>query len=634
MTKKTPVVLEPNVNLYAANLDLFGKPIANILKDHPEKPVAIDEVKLEGLNNPGFLFFIGFSTTRLLELALRSKKEITYICIIEPDVGRFHALMKREYLEKIEKNKNIDLVLGMGPDVLVTELYDLFAKNDPGMGLKASRAQCVEFVIDPFAYPFTNGKIHPDAQAIIDCVTKASHQIFLAMGCSADSFSRWEQVIRNEKNIFNSWNINSIFGAFEDVPAIVVGAGPSTEDFIKAAKEQGLDKKSVIISCDASLKLLIDNGIRPHFVVRCERKLTTIFNGVKREDTNGIYYAPYPWASPEYYHLFHDSFMLYRDNGLCKWTKFNPGSVNGGVSSGNAALELAYLLGCKNITLTGIDLCFIDDKTHIAGTEVEFDIQKSKDKWTKIPGNAGNEVTTIPVWYRCLNEYLISIQKHRDKGAKLFNTSLKGAKIMGAEVQPWSELSQVYNKEIDVKTRIEEKRTKHKEGAWDDYQNQKSFLRKLLSSFVKEYGKTKSFIQDNMLTSKREEEKAVGKLKNIYEPTDFFNQVEGTKKSLVEVYSESCRMVDQLKQKFFTQELFSLSLIDICQHSYFQVENRCGNIRNTVVHDHERLKQYVIVNMHFLDELNYYAIKLLDLLNGKIDQFEEYKYEPTGGSET
>lgn len=620
--KSNPKVLPDNVDLYAANLKLFGKPMAKLLLDNPEKPVAIDDVVIGGLKNPCFLFIIGCSTTRLLEQALKSNKDIKYITIIEPDIGRFHALMKREYLEKLSDTKTIDVILGVKNEDLITDLYNAFSQFNAPNGPKASVAQCIEFVIDPFAFPFIDGKINPEAQAIIDQVNKASQQIFLAMGCSADSHFRWEQVIRNHKNIFKSYKSKSLFDKFSDIPAIVVGAGPSTKEFIEAARLYNLDKRSLIICCDASLRLLLENNIKPHFVIRCERKLTTIFNGISKENTKGIYYAPYPWTSPEYFDLFHDSFTLFRDNGVCKWSKLDPGSVNGGVSSGNAALEFALELGCKSIVLAGIDLCFIDEKTHIEGTEVEFDIEKSKPKWSKIPGNSGEEVTTIPVWYRCLNEYLISMQKPKWTNCKIYNTSLKGAKIPGTIVQPWSEVSQLFKEEKDVVSLIEKNKVLPTDEDKGAFYKQRNDLRKLLYDFSRDYKKMRGFVSDLMITAKREEEKIVGKLKCIYDTTEFFIQADAAKKSLGDVYVETCRQVDKLKEVYFTKELFTLSALDICQHSYFTTENRISGAKNLIPNEHDRLKQYVVFNMHLLEELHYYAEKLIPLLDGEVKDFD------------
>lgn len=625
---KAPVtkakILPPNVHLYAANLELFGKEFAKLLMENPEKPVAVDTIDVQGLKNPGYLFIIGFSSMGLLRKALASKKDIKYIAIIEPNIGRFHAAMKREHLQELATSKTIDLVLGTKPEELIPELYNMLAQFNSPNGPKASVAQCVEYIVDPFAYPQVDGKVNPEASVIIDQVNKAAQQIFLAMGCSADSHFRWEQFIRNQKNLFKSYQSKELFNKFQDVPAIVIGAGPSLKDFINAAKEHDLASKSILICCDASLRLLLENGIKPHIVIRCERKLTTIFTGISKENTEGVYYAPYPWTSPEYFDLFHDSIMLYRDNGVCKWSKLDPGSVNGGVSSGNAALELAFELGCKNIFLTGIDLCMMDGKTHIEGTEVEFDAEKSKAKWSKIPGNSG-EVTTIPVWYRCLNEYLVALNKHSKKNCKVFNTSLNGAKIIGTEVQPWSEIINVFNKEIDVRSMIEANKSLPSDESKKEFYKQKEDLRKILYSYTKEYKKARSFISDLMLTAKREEEKAIAKLKVFYEPTEFYIQVDGSKKSLCDVYTEVCRQVDKIKEVFFTKELFTLSVLDICQHSYFQTENKISASKNVISDEHNRLKQYVILNIHLMEELCYYSEKLIALIDGEVETDFDYK---------
>ena len=166
-------------------------------------------------------------------------------------------------------------------------------------------------------------------------------------------------------------------------------------NWIEAYGKNESYKNSLIIAPDAVLYKLIKNNIKPHLVVRCERKYTSIFKGVTKDMTDGIYYCMYPWTPPEFVPLFDDIFYLFRKNGVCLFTGLNHGSIDGGVSSSNACFEMALKLGCKNIVMAGIDLCMIGGKTHTGDTQVEFDINRSKDKWTKVKTNSGKE-ETIP----------------------------------------------------------------------------------------------------------------------------------------------------------------------------------------------------------------------------------------------
>lgn len=594
--------------MYRANLEALDKDTIKLLTESPEKPIAIEEdVRVQGLKNPNFLFIIGFATKRVLEAARSSGKDITNVVIIEPDPGVFHQTLRREYVADLIRSENIDFLIGVPPNELGPHLYKLMTKQDKKSGPRASRCQQPEIVTDPFVY-MPSDEI---AAAITQQIVETSKQVFLSMGCAADSFSRWEQTIRNLPNIQNSYRIEPLFGKFEDVPVIVVGAGPSMGDFIDAYRTHDLGNRALIVACDASLKRLLAEGIKPHIVTRCERKFTTIFDGIDRGHTSGIYYAAYPWTPPEYFDLFDSSFMLFRDNGICRWTGYKPGSVNGGVSSANAALELAFLLGAKNIVLTGVDLCFMEGRSHVEGTEVEFDIEKSKPKWTEIPGNAGGTVTTIPVWNRCLNEYEQGI--FRRPGQQVYNTSLKGARIEGTKVQAWKELADLFAGDVKPLEVVRRHLDKHTANYETTVNEKKKKSLEYLKAFRKDLKKLFLFMDDTMVTCRREEEKIVNQLKSS-DPKEYFAQVHALRTNLAEVYKEPCRQVDQFKFKHFTKMEFSELVLDICQLDLFQMENKMHGLKNTQPIEHERLKAYIGLHMSLYRLFETYTDRLIDLL--------------------
>lgn len=620
---------EPSLGVFRANLEAFGPEFAKLLAENPERPTAIDDdIRVEGLKNPTYLVIVGFSTKKVLEAAKKSNKFISNVLIIEPDLGKFHQTLRREYVADFATSENVDLLIGIPPEEMLSHIYKIFTQSDATNGPRAGRCQAPEIVVDPFAYPPVDGKPHPVAEQITKIVMDTSKQVFLSMGCGSDSFFRWEQLVRNEKNLAGTYRVAPLYGKFEDTPVIVVGAGPSMKEFIDAYHEHDLGNRSLIIACDASLHKLLAHGVRPHMVTRCERKLTTIFKGITKKETNGIFYAAYPWCPPEYFDLFDDSFMLFRDNGVCKWSGYDPGSVNGGVSSANAGLELAFLLGAKEIVLTGVDLCFLEGKSHVEGTEVEFDIEKSRSKWTEIAGNSGKRVTTIPVWNRCLNEYCGTLLKYKGTGARVFNTSLHGAKIEGTEVTPWSEVgarvahrSSSQGRPLD---RIRSYLEKHPVGYETKLSEKKTTAVKYLKDVRHELGKLFASVDDYMLIARREEEKAISQLKSFSDPGEFFSNVAALKKSLVGAYQEPARLIDVFKRNHFSNIDLCQIILDTIQLDYFTAENRQSGLKNLVELEHDRLRQYVAINVGFLRQVDHYAQRFIDLFEKGPDQTVDY----------
>lgn len=597
--------------------------LIQMLKENPERPIAIeDDIKIQGLKNPLYLIIVGLSTLKLLEVIKKLKKEVAFVVIIEPDIGIFHQTLKREWMGWIVNDPRIDLIVGIRPEELTIHLTKLFATMDKKHGARASKCATPEIIADPFAYPGN----HPLISQVQQVVNESVKQVFLSMGCAADSFTRWEQVIRNEKNLQKSFRIKPLFEKFSDVPIVVLGAGPSLKDFIDAYHKYDLKDRCLIIACDASLRKLLDHQIRPHLVTRCERKLTTIFRGIERSDTQGIYYAAYPWCPPEYFDLFESSFMLFRDNGVCKWTGYDPGSVNGGVSSANAALELAFLFSAKTIILSGIDLCFLDEKSHIEGTEVEFDVEKSRPKWKEIASNEeGKTVTSIPVWMRCLNEYQGSIYKHYSKRQdfKVYNTSLRGAKIQGTELISFASLQELTFKEtFDLGKKIKDLLDLHNSNYETSYLQKKkdtiSFLKKVSNEFQKAF----SNASDTLNTAFHEEQKIMEQLKVISDPAKYFSTKNQMLKELTKIYSEPCRLIDQFRQAFYVKELFSNVVMDICQLDLFQSENKAYSLANVIDVDHERLKHYADIHLRLFKIFEYYTHCLIDLLENGYQEKE------------
>jgi len=607
--------------------------MAGLLMKNPERPIAIEhDIKVQGLKNPNYLVIVGFSTTKILDNAMLAVdksgryKEITYIVIIEPDLGVFHQTVRREWIRPLAENKRIDMLIGVQPQDLVPHLYNIFSKTDDAAGCRAARAQQPEVIFDPFVYPNTpEGKMHPVVDACAKAVADASNQVFQAMGCASDSFFRWEQTVRNEKNLANCHRIEPLFDKFKEYPVVVLGAGPSLKDFIYYCKEYDLENNSLIIACDAALGLLLENNIKPHIVTRCERKFTSIFKGVTREKTGGVYYAAYPWTDPNYFDLFDNSFMLFRDNGVCKWSGYNPGSVNGGVSSANAALELAYLLNAKEIVLSGVDLCFIGEKSHIDGTEVEFDVEKSKPKWFQIKGNNGELVTTIPVWFRCLNEYCHSIMKHASRNIQVYSTSDKGVRIDGTKFEPWSELKPLFTKKVNPAFKMLGLLEKHNQNYTDTYLANKKKLAEFLKEASSAFEKLNLNIRDLMLIYRREEEKLIQRLSENVNPESFFDIIDQAKKSLSVCIQEPCRLIDSAKQKYFTAGQFSMSVLDICQVDYFIAENKSSSLKNLISNEHERLKQYVNIWMNFILTAKHYCDQMAKLMIDGPNQEVDFK---------
>ena len=589
------------------------KQLANL----PECPIPLeDDVKVTGLKNPTCTVVLGFATDKVVREILNSNKQVKYLVVIEPNLSVFKSTLQRKYVGDLLRDTRIDWFLGISLGDLTTHLYKAFSDFDPEHGPRAAVTQSPEIVPDPFVFAPTGPGDDNLREELTRIVIAASSQCFLSMGCGPDSFNRWVQTAKNFDNLGKLLNGNGLKDKFW-CPIVVVGAGPSMEDFIPYAKKYNLEKKALIIAVDASLRRLLKEGIKPHIVIRCERKLTGIFDGVTKDQTNDILYAAYNWCDPHFFNLFDNSIMLFRGNGVCLWTEYDHLQVNGGVSSGNAALELAWELSHKgnNVFLTGIDLCFIDDKTHVSGTKVEFDIEKSKDLWTKYKTNDGEERVTIPVWTRCRQEFETGLIKYgAKKPINVFNLSPKGAVIHGTTTTSWDAIEDKFKEDVYVKEKLDKHLKEVTQEQRDNFEKVKKESLVLLKEWDDELTELFNNLDDCFFNIKSEEAKIIKKMRTVYEPMDALKLARSYEKSLKKLYENPAGMIDKWKAKTFVDKKFHNLILDTVQLDVFKTENQAHALRNTVEVEFERVKIYCRLYQDLYQTIKHYIEQMIELL--------------------
>jgi hypothetical protein len=632
--ESTLIERERNPNYLAENVRAMGEVgltdlYTELVKGIPEEPVKIDpNIIIQGVKNPMSICFIGFSTKCLLEAIKRKKKIVKYIVIIEPNLSVYKYLLATEDISHIIRDKEIDFITGITGKQLMTTLFKRFSQPIDANSVfsRTTIMEGMEYVIDPFYYNTDERK--KQAQEIVNTVNEARHQLKLSMGCSDDQYTRMEMVIGNKEHMYKSYSLKPLEGQFSDNTAIVCGGGPSLENFIKFYNEKKSSLKwlqnAIIIAADAVLHKLSVNGIKPHIITRCERKLTSIFKGVTPEMTKDVHYAAYPWTPPEFFKMFEDKFYLLRHNGVCMFTEFKSHAfVDGGVSAGNAAMEIAMNLGCKNIILTGIDLAFIDGKSHTEGTQVEFNIEKSKDKWVKIKDNSGNDTTTIPVWLRCLNEYTMSIDKHKNllnKSFNIFNTSEKGAPIEGTEFVKFDDIRiQVLNDVEDVLSKIKALRKAPDQTEIDAFEAKIGKTLIELKELKEQVTIAESLAEDAKKTTERELDKMFKRMMSDLgdKPYEFIRAIRSNTHNYEKLWGSVADAYDQnFLKKCYASQTFRVLVFDILQLDLYQYDNARNSLYNLLDNPDERHYEFYRLTKDFIIKVNWYLDKMIELFGG------------------
>lgn len=590
------------------------------LKKAAVRPVGVDKnIVFKGVKNPLVTVFIGFSTGGLVDAIRRKKKVIKHITVIEPDIRVFKHLVSTEDISGLLLDPTVSFIIGNTGETIIPELFKIFTKP-MGPKMNISRTTLIanmEILIDPFSND--TKELHKQALYYVELVQQTVQQIRLSMGCPDDQFRRFELLIENKQNMYNSWKIKGLFDKFKDTPAIILGGGPSLEDFIAAYKKDPNLKNSLIIAADAVLRKLLDNGIRPHIVTRCERKLTNIFSGITKEDTKGIYYAAYPWTPPEYFKLFKDSFYLFRQNGVCIFTEIEHGFVDGGVSSGNAALEMAINFGCKNIILSGIDMCKgPKGETHVNGTQVEFNIERSKDKHTKIKTNSGGESITIPVWERCRKEYMQSINKWLGKGKNInvINTATHGAIIPLTTYKTWDKLSSIFAVKRNIAAQIVKHRAQVTKKEKDRFEAILAEAKIKIAEYAKITDIAEGLAFDASRTAGREIDKLMMACKTAGRDTyEVILNIRQNQANLDKLWGNVSDAIDtNFKQKLYGEKVFRTLIFDVLQLQLFHYENSTNALLNKVEQLDQRHYIYYGLTKTFIEQVKYYLSMFGELL--------------------
>jgi len=590
------------------------------LLDAPNTETLIDSnICIRNCNNPLMMVYIGFSTRGLYDSIKRNKKVTRTSIMIEPNLSVFKELLFTEDITDLILDPKIELMMGVNPEDLVNTMIQIFNKFDEGQPYsRVTQILNMEKLRDPFTVKNNN-----DLFSLIDTkVDEAVQQVQLSLGCSDDQFRRWELMYINANEMFNAYNITLLFNKFKDFPCFVLGGGPSLIDFINYAKANPEEiKKSIIIAADAVLPVLGKEGIKPNFVPRCERKLTGIFKDVTPDMVKDVNYVAYPWTPPEFFKIFESTFYAFRSNGACIYTGLPHGRVNGGVSSANAALELALLLGCKTIILSGVD-CVKDDsgKTHVAGTQVEFNMEASeKKKSFQLLCNDGKTRTAIAVWNRCLNEYIQSIVKHTEKRKEritIYNTALTGAKIAYTDYIAIDRLPKtIYNIPFIAKEIIDNNKQKLTEEQINKFKALNTDTLKMLLDLKESITVVKNLVEDAERTKDREIAKMIQFVYSDLKGYDVVKAVRQQKGNLEKLWNNIVDMYDfHFKSKWLPNQLFRTIFLDVLQLDTFMYENMVASITNTLEFRDEQYEAYCKATKGWIDRISYYTDEFIRVL--------------------
>jgi hypothetical protein len=203
-----------------------------------------------------------------------------------------------------------------------------------------------------------------------------------------------------------------------DLPAIIVGSGPSLDGSIEILRS--LRDRVIIFSCGSALRPLLSAGIRPDFHCELENSWQAFHSichivDTLGDDLRGITLIASTTVISDMLPLFKERILYFRDSvsstGL--WCPDHCGIYGTAPTCTNLALRAATLLCFKELYLFGVDLGTRDPAQHHSRASIYY----NEERWTgvlesepqnqmsiEMPGNFGGKAYASPIlhWARMM----------------------------------------------------------------------------------------------------------------------------------------------------------------------------------------------------------------------------------------
>jgi len=400
---------------------------------------AKQEVEDNEINNSRMAVFCGFGLGYELLYFLdviAFKQSVNHILVVERDIQLFTEALKTTNFVQVFKEQRIQFMVGKQLENLFVEFQKYLAADNRFIYLKATNFICHS------SSAKLSGEYYRD---MISKFREAGHFHTLYYGNDPnDSLIGIKNMLDNIGEIISNPGINLLYNKFSKRPAVIVSTGPSLNKNKHLLK--GLEDKALLICPDASLRLMMDMGVKPHLVTSLERTsgVRPLVADFSPESVQDVYYAACPVIENQVYEAYNGPrIIVYRDYDHFRWLEIDKGILDIKLSSGNMAFKLAEALGCDPIILIGQDLAFSrDGRTHAEGTyKGERQDYFLNQKMIEVPGNDGKPIYTSRSFFAFLKSYELDVSKYK---GLCINATEGGAYINGTKVIPFAEAIEKY----------------------------------------------------------------------------------------------------------------------------------------------------------------------------------------------
>lgn len=187
--------------------------------------------------------------------------------------------------------------------------------------------------------------------------------------------------LKNRPGISHLENIFSESSCGKKIPALVLGAGPTLDEILPVLKE--LKKRCILICVDTALRACIRFGVEPDFVLLLDPQYYA-FRHISGLSSPSSVLVTESAVYPSAFRFDCEKILLCSSLfPLGKYFEMETGvkgKLEAGGSVSTSAWDFARFLGADEIFVSGLDLGFPENQTHIRGSTFEESTHRTSSR--------------------------------------------------------------------------------------------------------------------------------------------------------------------------------------------------------------------------------------------------------------
>lgn len=421
------------MSLFERNLELFLKRYPEhifFLRGEGSSEDNFEEHGIEDFEGVDNLYIFGLGLSR--DYNFFKKRSRGSIIFIEERIDRLQNFLKREDADKVLKDRDCHIC------------FNLFLKDE----------QFLKEIADSFSssnIKIINGGYEKGRFSELKGILKKRIFFSSALYMSDLYYHHiFKNIVKNLQHLPRSFFANNFKDSFKDIPAIVIGAGPSLFDDIEVLKRVG--KKALLIAGGSAIAALSKNNVRPHFGVAIDPNVDEFSRFMETSLLNmPILYTTR--VNPDIFKTFSSDVGYLKSTVGGMFTNYLEKRLGidgeifdrelGWDALSVTTLNIAFskFLGCRPIVLCGVDLAYTGMRRYSDGLDVGIE----DDGIVKREGKGGLVYTNLK-WIMESD----SISRY-SKGCEIIDATSGGLGFQGIPFKRLEELEREFKGERDIR---------------------------------------------------------------------------------------------------------------------------------------------------------------------------------------